>query len=52
METLIEELESYKKNLSSVERMQLSDSVLDKLYTVYIHLINLSTLSLILLLRI
>ena len=35
METLIKELESYKKNLSSEERVQLSDSVLDKLYTVY-----------------
>lgn len=35
METLIKELEAYKKNLSTVERTQLSDSVLDKLYAVF-----------------
>jgi len=35
METLIKELESYKKALSSEERLKLSDSVLDKLYAVY-----------------
>ena len=35
METLIKELEAYKRSLSSVEKLQLSDSVLDKLYAVY-----------------
>ena len=35
MEILIKELEAYKKNLSTVERTQLSDSVLDKLYAVF-----------------
>ena len=35
METLIKELEAYKKSLSAAERIQLSDSVLDKLYAVY-----------------
>lgn len=35
METLIKELEAYKRALSSEEKMQLSDSVLDKLYAVY-----------------
>ena len=35
METLLKELESYKRNLSSEERVRLSDSVLDKLYAVY-----------------
>lgn len=35
METLIKELEAYKKSLSAAERVQLSDSVLDKLYAVY-----------------
>ena len=35
METLIKELEAYKISLSAAERIQLSDSVLDKLYAVY-----------------
>ena len=35
METLIKELEAYKRTLSSKEKKQLSDSVLDKLYAVY-----------------
>ncbi|EJP30348.1 hypothetical protein HMPREF1146_0134 [Prevotella sp. MSX73] len=35
METLIKELEAYKRSLSADEKVQLSDSVLDKLYTVY-----------------
>lgn len=35
METLIKELGAYKKNLSTEERTQLSDSVLDKLYAVF-----------------
>lgn len=35
MEKLIEELEAYKKDLSEDEKLQLSDSVLDKLYAVY-----------------
>lgn len=35
METLIKELEAYKKALSAEERSQLSDAVLDNLYTVY-----------------
>ena len=35
METLIKELEAYKKSLSAAEKVQLSDSVLDKLYAVY-----------------
>lgn len=35
METLIKELESYKRALSSEEKLLLSDSVLDKLYAVY-----------------
>lgn len=35
METLIKELETYKKALSPEEKLQLSDSVLDKLYMVY-----------------
>ncbi len=35
METLIKELKAYKRSLSSEERMQLSDSVLDRLYAVY-----------------
>lgn len=35
METLIKELESYKKTLTDKEKLQLSDAVLDKLYTVY-----------------
>ena len=32
METLIKELKVYKKSLSAEEKVQLSDSVLDKLY--------------------
>ena len=35
METLIKELEAYKITLSDEEKVQLSDSVLDKLYAVY-----------------
>ena len=35
METLVKELEAYKKSLSAEEKEQLSDSVLDKLYAVY-----------------
>lgn len=35
METLLRELEAYKKSLSEEEKQQLSDTVLDKLYTVY-----------------
>lgn len=35
METLIKELEMYKRALSSEEKLLLSDSVLDKLYAVY-----------------
>ena len=35
METLIKELEAYKKSLSTEEKSQLSDAVLDKLYAVY-----------------
>ncbi len=35
MEKLVEELEAYKKDLSEDEKLQLSDSVLDKLYAVY-----------------
>ena len=35
METLIKELEAYKKSLSDEEKNELSDSVLDKLYAVY-----------------
>ena len=35
METLVKELESYKKSLSAEEKQMLSDSVLDKLYAVY-----------------
>lgn len=35
METLIKELETYKKSLSPAEKSQLSDTVLDKLYAVY-----------------
>lgn len=35
METLIKELEAYKKKLSPAEKSQLSDAVLDKLYSVY-----------------
>lgn len=35
METLIKELETYKKALSPDEKAHLSDSVLDKLYAVY-----------------
>ena len=35
METLIKELEAYKRALSSEEKLQLSNSVLDKLYAVY-----------------
>ena len=35
METLIKELETYKKALSPEEKLQLSDSVLDKLYMVF-----------------
>ena len=34
METLIKELEAYKRALSSEEKLQLSDSVLDKVYAV------------------
>lgn len=35
METLIKELEAYKKSLSPAEKSQLCDAVLDKLYAVY-----------------
>ena len=35
METLIKQLEKYKKSLSPLEKSQLSDAVLDKLYAVY-----------------
>lgn len=35
METLIKELEKYKNNLSVEEKNKLSDSILDKLYSVY-----------------
>lgn len=35
METLIKKLESYKKDLSPEEKLQLRDEVLDKLYAVY-----------------
>ena len=35
MESLIKELEAYKKNLSAEEKVNLSDAVLDKLYAVY-----------------
>lgn len=35
MESLIKELEAYKKNLSAEEKVKLSDAVLDKLYAVY-----------------
>lgn len=35
METLIKELEAYKKTLSAAEKVQFSDFVLDKLYAVY-----------------
>ena len=35
METLVKELEAYKKNLSAEEKVNLSDAVLDKLYAVY-----------------
>ena len=34
METLIKELDAYKKSLSAAEKVQLSDFVLDKLYAV------------------
>lgn len=35
METLIKELETYKKTLPSAEKVKLSDTVLNKLYAVY-----------------
>ena len=35
METLVKELEAYKKSLSAEEKVKLSDAVLDKLYAVY-----------------
>lgn len=35
METLIKDIEFYKRTLSAEEKVQLSDSVLDKLYAVY-----------------
>ena len=35
METLIRELEVYKRTLSDEEKVQLSDSLLDRLYAVY-----------------
>ena len=35
METLIKQLEKYKKSLSPLEKSQLSDTILDKLYAVY-----------------
>lgn len=35
MDTLIKQLNGYKRKLSSTEKVQLSDAVLDKLYSVY-----------------
>lgn len=35
MENLVKELETFKKGLSSQEKLELSDDVLDKLYAVY-----------------
>lgn len=35
MEKLIKELDYFKKKLSTEERKELSDNILDKLYSVY-----------------